>query len=141
MSIILGLRRLRKEGCVAYLGYTVRSYAPPPKTLTFLALRSFKLLFQLLIIYVINCCQLQSRYCAIEHQILFLLYIQFWYPLSSLPLFQTLCDQHSTFCSHRISINFVESTQLCLTFPNDPCPNTFKSSNWEGSAFSCPSFT
>lgn len=35
MSIILGLRRLRKEGCVAYLGYTVRSYAPPAKDVNF----------------------------------------------------------------------------------------------------------
>lgn len=28
-----------------------------------------------------------------------------------------------------------------ITFPYEPCPNTFNSSNWEGSAFSKPSLT
>lgn len=30
---------------------------------------------------------------------------------------------------------------LKITFPYEPCPSTFSSSNWEGSAFSKPSFT
>lgn len=30
---------------------------------------------------------------------------------------------------------------LIRTFPNDPCPRTLRSSNWEGSARSCPSLT
>lgn len=42
---------------------------------------------------------------------------------------------------HIFRVALGDQVTIKITFPYEPCPNTFNSSNWEGSAFSKPSLT